>query len=64
VELAGKGVRGGKREAFSTVSTPVCQGQIVHKSTDLPLVSVWQLVAPLGNFLARVKARSVTPTSR
>src|SRR5215813_3079012 len=32
VELVGKGVRGGKRLAFSTASTPVRRRRIVHKS--------------------------------
>jgi transposase len=61
VELVGKGVRGGKREAFSTASSPICRRQIVHKSTDLPLVLAWQFVRPLGYFQAREKAWSVTP---
>jgi len=33
VELVGKGVRGGKRAAFSTASAPVRRRRIVHKST-------------------------------
>ena len=32
VELVGKGVRGGKRVAFSTASSPVRRRRIVHKS--------------------------------
>ena len=35
VELVGKGVRGGKRAAFSTASAPVRRRRIVHKSTAL-----------------------------
>ena len=35
VELVGKGMRGGKRAAFSTASVPVRRRRIVHKSTDL-----------------------------
>ncbi len=35
VELVGKGMRGGKREAFSTASVPVRRRRIVHKSTNL-----------------------------
>ena len=35
VELVGKGMRGGKRTAFSTASVPVRRRRIVHKSTDL-----------------------------
>jgi len=32
VELVGNGVRGGKRRAFSTASTPFRRRRIVHKS--------------------------------
>jgi len=35
VELVGKGMRGGKRAAFSTASVPVRRRRIVHKSTAL-----------------------------
>jgi len=47
VELVGKGMRGGKRIAFSTASVPVRRRRIVHKSTDR-LVSARQLEVPWG----------------
>ena len=56
VELVVKGMRGGKREAFSTASGPVRRRRIVHKSTVPILVSVRQLETPWGH-QARGRAR-------
>ncbi len=59
-----RGMRWETLKAFSTASTPVCRRQIVHKSTDLPLVSEWQLVRAWGYFQARWIAWSATPISQ
>ena len=48
VELVGKGVRGGKRVAFSTASSPVRRRRIVHKSIA-SRVSAHQHDTPWGH---------------
>ena len=59
VELVGKGVRGGQREALSTASALFRRRRIIHKFTALT-GSVRQLVQPWGH-QARGRARSVAP---
>ncbi len=59
VELVGKGVRGGQREALSTASALFRRRRIIHKFTALT-GSVRQLVPPWGH-QARGRARSVAP---